>query len=189
MKRLLPIPIIAASTAATAIAQNPFAFTATSGTTLSSVAIPATGNEKIRVQYVNATSDAASGALTFYAADKSATVVTTSSAGQKVISAVPCSGAAENDVLVLHSYATNTAARGVVDTTGTASITPKANLPTILRPGDKVYLMVPGGSITVGAATKEVDAPTVFATGQGPALIDVSGTAACRINLVAGEYR
>jgi hypothetical protein len=189
MKRILTTLIAAAFAAATAPAQTPFAFTATSGSTLSSVAIPATGNEKIRLQYVNATSDAASGALTFYRADERADVLATSATGQKVISAAPYPGAAQDDVVVLHAYATNTAARGVVDTTGSNSITLKANLPVTLRPGDKVYLMVPAGSIAVGAATKEVNAPTVFATGWGPALVDVSGTASCRINLVAGEYR
>ena len=49
--------------------------------------------------------------------------------------------------------------------------------------------MVPNGSIPVGATTKELNAPTVFATLEGPALIDLTGTAACRINIVAGEYR
>ena len=44
------------------------------------------------------------------------------------------------------------------------------------------------GQVPVGAATKEVNAPTVFAVSEGPALIELDGTAACRINLVAGEY-
>ena len=48
--------------------------------------------------------------------------------------------------------------------------------------------LVPG-PIPVGATTKELNAPTIFATAEGPELIDPSGTAACRINLLAGEYR
>ena len=73
--------------------------------------------------------------------------------------------------------------------TGTDSITLAANLPFNLTKGDKIYLMAPNGTILVGATTKELNAPTVFATAQGPLLIDLTGTAACRINIVAGEYR
>ena len=183
--------LVAVFAAGSALAQTPFAVTGGTGSTLASAAIPATGHEKIRIQYVNATSDAATGALTFYQADTSnvATVLTTSTTGQKVISAVPYSGAAQNDVVVLHSYATGAVARGVVDTTGSNSITLKANLPINMARGDKVYLMLPNGTILVGATTKELNAPTIFATAQGPALIEVTGTAACRINIVAGEYR
>lgn len=188
MKSLLTL--LAAFAAATAaFGQTPFAVTGGTGSTLSSAVIPASSLEKIRVQYVNATSDAATGSLTFYRSDKVATVLTTSTTGQKVIAVVPYSGAAENDVVVLHNYATNSVARGVVDTTGSNSITLKANLPVNLASGDKVHLMLPGGTILVGATTKEINAPTVFATAQGPALIDLTGTAACRINLVAGEYK
>ncbi len=191
MKRFLALLSVAALLTPPAFAQTPFAVTGGTGSTLSSVAIPATGHEKIRIQYINATSDAASGALTFYQADTSkiATVLSTSATGQKVISAIPYSGAAQNDVVVMHSFSTNTVARGVVDVTGSDSITLKANLPITLSKGDKVYLMLANGTITVGSATKEINAPTVFATPEGPALIDLSGTAACRINLVAGEYR
>ena len=188
-KLMLLIAMVCAASAA--FAQTPFAVTGVSGTTLSSVAIPATLLDKIRIQYVNATSDTASGALTFYRVDSTniATVTATSATGQAVVNAIPYPGAAQNDIVVLHRYATNTAARGIVAATGTNSITLAANLPFNLTKGDKVYLMAPNGTILVGATTKELNAPTVFATAQGPLLIDLTGTAACRINIVAGEYR
>jgi hypothetical protein len=195
MKPFIALLFTAVLSASAAFAQTPFAATGPlgsgTGSAISSVAIPATGYQKIRIQYLNATSDAASGALTFYqaAGSRISTVLASSASGQAVISAVPYSGAAQNDVIVLHSYATNTVARGAVATTGSNSITLQANLPFNLSPGDKIYLMLPNGTISVGAATKEVTAPTIFATSQGPALIDLSGTAACRINLVAGEYQ
>ena len=45
------------------------------------------------------------------------------------------------------------------------------------------------GNYTVGSATtKEVNAYTVFPAKEGPALIELDGTAACRINLAADEY-
>ena len=36
--------------------------------------------------------------------------------------------------------------------------------------------------------TKEANAPTVFVGLEGPPLIELDGTTACRSNLVAGEY-
>src|SRR5690606_2240168 len=80
--------------------------------------------------------------------------------------------------------------RGVVDAidAGAGTITLKANLGLALAPGDQVHLMAAQGQIPVGSTTKEANAPTVFATNEGPALLELDGTAACRINLVAGEY-
>jgi hypothetical protein len=63
-----------------------------------------------------------------------------------------------------------------------------ANLGLALAPGDTIHLMTTRGQIPVGSTTKEVNAPTVFAVDEGPALIELDGTAACRINLVAGEF-
>ena len=67
-------------------------------------------------------------------------------------------------------------------------ITLGANLGLALAPGDTVHLMIARAQIPVGAATKEANAPTVFVALEGPALIELDGTSACRINLVAGEY-
>jgi hypothetical protein len=51
-----------------------------------------------------------------------------------------------------------------------------------------VHLMASKAQIPVGAATKEANAATVFVVHEGPVLIELHGTTACRINLVAGEY-
>ena len=107
-----------------------------------------------------------------------------------MINAPPYSGAAANDVVVLFSYATGTGIRGVVSAVdGVAgTITLTANLGLAFAPGDTVHLMASRAQIPVGAATKEANAPTVFVVLEGPALIELDGTSACRINLVAGEY-
>lgn len=98
-------------------------------------------------------------------------------------------GAAANDVVVGYSYAAGQAFRGVVASVQAGvSVTLTANLALALAPGDLVFLMAAAGQIPVGAATKEANAPTVFAVDEGPALIELDGTSACRINLVAGEY-
>jgi hypothetical protein len=68
------------------------------------------------------------------------------------------------------------------------TITLNANLGLALAPGDKVHLMTSRGQLPVGATTKEANAPTVFGVLDGPLLIDLDGTATCRINLAAGEY-
>jgi hypothetical protein len=92
-------------------------------------------------------------------------------------------------VVVLFSSVTGTGIRGVVTSVQAGvSITLTANLGLALAPGDKVHLMAAAAQIPVGAATKEANAPTVFVVHEGPALIELDGTSACRINLVVGEY-
>ena len=167
----------------------PFSFTGNAGSTLSHVVVPASGRDRIRVQYVSATSDKAASLLTFKAPTKSTVVTATSAANQTVINCVPYAGAAASDVVVLFSAVTGTGIRGVVASVQAGvSITLNANLGLALAPGDMVHLMVTAGQIPVGAATKEANAPTVFVVNEGPGLIELDGTAACRVNLVAGEY-
>ena len=168
----------------------PFSKTGDAGSTLSHVVIPAGGRDRIRVQYVSATSDKAASLLTLKGSTKSSIVTAASAANQKVISAAPYAGAAQDDVVVLFSFATGTGIRGVVDAVDAeaGTITLKANLGLALGVGDQVHLMASNGQIPVGAATKEANAPTVFAVHEGPALLELDGTSACRINLVAGEY-
>ena len=167
----------------------PFSFTGNAGSTLSHVVVPASGRDRIRVQYVSATSDKAASLLTFKAPTKSTTVTGTSAANQTVINCVPYAGAAANDIVVLFSAVTGTGIRGVVASVQAGvSITLNANLGLALAPGDMVHRMATFGQIPVGAASKETNAPTVFVVNEGPALIELDGTAACRVNLVAGEY-
>lgn len=168
----------------------PFSKTGDAGTTLSQVVIPAGARDRIRLQYVNATSDKAGSLLDFKAPAKSVTVTAISASNQKVINAPPYAGAAQNDVVVLFSFATGTGMRGVVDLVDTVAgtITLKANLGLAMAPGDRVHQMASRGQIPVGATTKETNAPTVFTVTDGPLLVDLDGTAACRINLAAGEY-
>ena len=167
----------------------PFSFTGTAGSVLSHVVVPASGRDRIRVQYVSATSDKAASLLTFKSLLKSTTVTATSAANQAVVNCLPYAGAAANDVVVLFSAVTGTGVRGVVTSVQAGvSITLTANLGLALSPGDTVHLMSAFGQIPVGAATKEANAPTVFVVNEGPALVELDGTAACRINLVAGEY-
>jgi hypothetical protein len=116
----------------------PFSQTGNAGSTLSHVVVPAGGRDRVRVQYVNATSDKAASLLTFKVPSAS-TIVT-------------------------------------------------ATIGLALAPGDMVHLMASKAQIPVGAATKEANAATVFVVHEGPALIELDGTTACRINLVAGEY-
>ena len=168
----------------------PFSFTGNAGSTLSHVVIPAGGRDRIRLQYVNATSDKAASLLSFKSASKWTTVTAASASNQTVINAPPYAGAAANDVLVLFSLVTGTGIRGVVSSVDAVAgtITLTANLGLAMAPGDMVHLMATKAQIPVGAATKEANAPTVFAVNEGPALIELDGTTACRINLAAGEY-
>jgi len=168
---------------------TPFSFTGNAGSTLSHVVVPAGGRDRIRVQYVSATSDKAASLLALKAPSASATVTAACAANQAVVSCAPYAGAAQNDVVVLFSNTTGTGVRGVVTSVQAGvSVTLTANIGLALAPGDKVHLMASRAQIPVGAATKEANAPTVFVVHEGPALLEVDGTSACRINLVAGEY-
>ena len=167
----------------------PFSQTGNAGSILSHVVIPAGGRDRVRVQYANATSDKAASLLTFKAPSESTTVTATSASAQAVVNCVPYAGAAQNDVVVLFSSVTGTGVRGIVTSVQAGvSITLTANLGLALAPGDMVYLMTSRAQIPVGVATKEANAPTVFVVLEGPALIELDGTTACRINLVAGEF-
>ncbi len=138
------------------------------------VVVPAGGRDRVRVHYVNATSDKVASLLTFKSLSKSTTATATSAAAQTVINAPPYSGAAANDVVVLFSFATGTAVRGVVSSVDAVAgtITLGANLGLALAPSDTVHLMASQAQIPVGAATKETNVPPVFAVMEGPALID-----------------
>ena len=168
----------------------PFSFTGDAGSTLSHSVIPAAGRDRVRIQYINGTSDKAGSLLTFRKAAKTVVVTAASASNQKVIKAPPYSGAAQNDIVVLLSLGAGQAVRGEVDAVDAeaGTITLKANLGLALLPGDRVHLMSAAAQIPVGAATKETTAPTVFAALEGPALVELDGTSACRINLVAGEW-
>jgi hypothetical protein len=169
---------------------TPFSFTGNAGTLLSHVVVPAGGRDRVRVQYASATSDKAASLLIFRAQSRATTVTATSASNQTVINAPPYLGAAANDVLVLFSKSTAAGVRGVVASVdvGAGTITLNATLGIALAPGDIVSLMTARGQVPVGATTKEVNAPTVFAVNEGPALIELDGTATCRINLVSGHY-
>jgi hypothetical protein len=91
----------------------PFSRTGNAGTTLSNVVIPAGGRDRIRLQYINATSDKAASLLDFKASSKSVTVTANSASNQTVINAPPYAGIAANDVVVLFSFATGTAPSAV----------------------------------------------------------------------------
>jgi len=168
----------------------PFSFTGDAGSTLSHAVVPAAGRDRVRIQYANATSDKAGSLLTFRKASASSIVTAASASNQKVINAPPYSGAAQDDVVVLLSLGVGQAVRGVVDAVDAeaGTITLKSNLGLALLPGDLVHLMSATAQIPVGAATKEANAPTVFAALEGPVLVELDGTSACRINLVAGEW-
>ena len=70
----------------------PFSQTGNAGSTLSHVVVPAGGRDRIRVQYVSATSDKAASLLQFKAPTKSTPVTATSASNQTVINCVPYAG-------------------------------------------------------------------------------------------------
>ena len=117
----------------------PFSFTGNAGSTLSHVVVPASGRDRIRVQYVNATSDKAASLLTFKSPSKSTVVTATSAANQTVINCVPYAGAAPMTWWCCspRSPAPAFVAWSPRSQAG-VSITLNANLGLALAPGDTV---------------------------------------------------
>lgn len=167
---------------------RPFSAIGDDGTTLSSVAVPPWPRSMTRIQFVAATSDKAGSLLKFLRGTLEAAVTAASAAGQKVVHAPPA-GFAADGVVVLWKLSTNQTARAVVASVDAeaGTITMVANLPFAMGPGDKAFLMAAAGQVPVGAASKERSAPTVF-TADGPVLVELDGTAACKVELVSGEY-
>jgi hypothetical protein len=75
---------------------------------------------------------------------------------------------------------------GAPDASGNPTITLASPIINPVNVGDKVYQMNVNGTIGVGAATLSLAAPTIFASPYGPVLIELTGTAKCHINIVAG---
>ena len=76
----------------------------------------------------------------------------------------------------------------ITGTTVKPTITFTGTLSSPVNAGDKVYLMQPQGAIPVGSSTISIQAPTIFATAGGPALIELTGSTACSINLLGGQH-
>jgi len=167
---------------------RPFSAIGDDGSTLSYAAVPPWPRSLTRLQFVSATSDKAGSLLKFLRHSAEAVVTAASAAGQKVVSAPPA-GFAADGVVMLWKLSTNQAARAVVASVDAeaGTITMVANLPFALAPGDRVFLMAEAGQVPVGAATKEINSATVFAA-DGAAMVEIDGTAACKVALVSGEY-
>ena len=75
---------------------------------------------------------------------------------------------------------------GAPDVSGNPTITLASPLINAVNMGDKVYQMNTNGTIGVGASTLSLSAPTIFASPYGPVLIELTGSAKCHINIVAG---
>ncbi len=66
MKKFLSILTAAVALSAAAHAQTPFTVNGSGTGTLSTAVVPASDLQKVQVQYINATSDQAASALTFW---------------------------------------------------------------------------------------------------------------------------
>jgi hypothetical protein len=188
MKKFLSILTAAVALSAAAHAQTPFTVNGSGTGTLSTAIVPAGDLQKVQVQYINATSDQATSALSFESPVAEATITASGTAGSTIISCLlPGTSGSGTEIVILgageRAIITGT---GALDSNGNPTIT-LAN-PTInpVNVGDKVYQMNVNGTIGVGAATLSLAAPTIFASPYGPALIELTGTARCHINIVAG---
>jgi hypothetical protein len=213
MKKFLSILTAAVALNASALAYDSTPFAASgvgNGTAFCYAIIPASDYQKVQVQYINATSDKVGSVLTFLASTSyggEGTVITGTGAGANtIICPAPAGLLTSGSEVVIQG---SSAQRMVVSGTGTVSIVTTSTTvgeaiitgttvePTItftgtlsspVNAGDKVYLMSPQGTVPVGVSTISIQAPTIFATAGGPALIELTGSTNCSINLLGGTH-
>lgn len=144
-----------------------------------------------RVQYINATSDLTSSAITFYSTATPLLVTTAQSIATNIITAVGTTFSG-SDVVIVRHVSTDTYERAVVSSANGTTITLSANLSAIAAVGDLVYKCTAAGSIPVGNTTKELNAGVggIYNGVAGrPLLVEVNGTSACQVNCVSGIYQ
>ena len=188
MKKFLLILTATAALSAAAHAQTPFTVNGSGTSTLCTAIVPAGDLQKVQVQYINATSDQATSALSFESPVAKETITASGTAGSTTISCpLPGTSGSGTEVVILgageRAIITGT---GALDSSGNPTITLASPTINPVNVGDRVYQMKVNGTIGVGAATLSLAAPTIFASPYGPALIELTGTAACHINIVAG---
>jgi len=188
MKKYLLILTAAVALSAAAHAQSPFTVNGSGTGTLSTAVVPASDLQKVQVQYINATSDQAASALSFESPVAESTITASGTAGSTAISCpLPGTSGSGTEIVILgvgeRAIITGTAA---LDSSGNPTITLASPTINPVNVGDKVYQMNVNGTIGVGASTLSLAAPTIFASPYGPALVELTGTAKCHINIVAG---
>ncbi|PTX92092.1 hypothetical protein DB346_24400 [Verrucomicrobia bacterium LW23] len=171
----------------------PFALNGSTGTTLSWLAhLPRDTRQRHRAQYLNATSDLAASAVTFYGAGAPVLVTSESASGQAVVNVPGTGNFAPSDIVLVYDDSARTFYRHTVSSVTADTVTLSANLSATLVAGD--MLIKRGsvlGAIPVGATTKEVNASgSGFFCGEtGRALwAELTGTSACKINALAGDF-
>ena len=188
MKKLISIFAVAVAISAIAHAQSPFTVNGSGTTTLSTAVVTASDLQKVQVQYINATSDQPTSALSFESPVAEAVITASGSAGSTIISCpMPGTSGSGTEIVIQgvgeRALITGT---GAPDASGNPTITLANPIINPVNVGDKVYQMNVNGTIGVGAATLSLSAPTIFASPYGPALIELTGSAKCHINIVAG---
>ena len=188
MKKLISIMAVAVALVATTHAQTPFTVNGSGTTTLSTAVVPASDLQKVQVQYINATSDQATSAVSFESPVAEAVITASGSAGSTIISCpMPGTSGSGTEIVILgvgeRAIVTGT---GAPDASGNPTITLASPLINAVNVGDKVYQMNTNGTIGVGASTLSLSAPTIFSSPYGPVLIELTGSAKCHINIVAG---
>jgi len=188
MKKFLLILTAAVALSSAAHAQTPFTVNGSGSGTLSTAVVPAGDLQKVQVQYINATSDQVVAALSFESPVAKATITASGTAGSTAISCpLPGTSGSGTEIVILgvgeRVVITGT---GALDANGNPTVTLASPTVNPVNVGDKVYQMKVNGTIGVGATTLSLAAPTIFASPYGPALIELTGTANCHINIVAG---
>jgi hypothetical protein len=163
------------------------------GATNSHAIIPANGEKVAQVDYVNVTSDKAASKLLYYKTSDPIIVTLGTNASQAVIYAPGTGNLAANDIIVLRHVASETYERLVVSAVAATTVTATANPTAATVAGDLIYKVstsatFTGAFVPVGNATVSVSGASFFGQQNKPTYVEVDGTAASQINIIAGRY-
>lgn len=149
---------------------------------------PKGGTTKASVDYANATSDLSTSKFTFYTAGTSFNFTGATTASATVIPLNAVTGLATNDVVILYSPATGLSERCIVSSVASLNVTLTAATVNAYESGAQLWEMTAGGTIPVGAATKEVAATSYIGQNGKPVLAVVTGTSAVTLNVLSGRF-
>lgn len=163
------------------------------GLTSAPVAVPARGDSRPEISYLQGTSDKAASAFTVRRGISTHTVAVSAAAPGTTLVLDDVAGLANGQQLVLQPATGGVTAIGTVSTVnaGTKTIT-LTGVNLAMPKGSKVYRMQDLTTMPCGATTKEYEAkgdkPVLVGRAGMPMTVTLDGTSACSVNAVTGSY-
>lgn len=150
--------------------------------------VPGVGDKIGVIRYLNATSDKAGSVITIYTNTAPVSVTALFSGATNVLGSFSEFTAGDFVLVQKGNTPNDTYIKDYCATASATNFTPRLTA-TSIAVGDRIYKVGAVGTITVGAATKEMVGPFIWASQLGhPVLLELDGTSAVQVNVVGGEF-